>query len=74
MDDPEGASESKTRRKAPPAANQQQTADYIAGVAFELGEMAADAELPFLRYLVEMVTHEALLEGEKYRRRSTDKQ
>lgn len=74
MDNPEETSRQKTRRKAPPSPNQEQTADHIADMAFELREMADEAGLPFLRYLIEMVADEAMRESGKPRRRRTDKQ
>jgi hypothetical protein len=64
--------EVKPQSEAGPAPDQQQTAEHVASVSFELSEMAAMAEMPFLKYLLDMTIEEATQQGQMSRRRRTD--
>jgi hypothetical protein len=62
----------KTQSKAGPAPDRQHMAEHVASVSFELSEMAARAEMPFLKHLLDMTTEEAMQQGYLSRRRRTD--
>lgn len=65
-------SEAKAQSEAGPAPDQQQMAEHIASVSFELSEMAARADMPFLKYLLDMTMEEAAQQSNMPRRRRTD--
>lgn len=65
-------SEVKTQSEAARASAQQQTAEHVARASFELSEMAARAEMPLLKYLLDMTIEGAVLQGYRPRRRRTD--
>jgi hypothetical protein len=64
--------EAKAQPKAPYAPDRQQMAEHVASVSFELSEMAARAEMPFLSHLLDMTTEEAVQQGYLARRLRTD--
>ena len=73
MDNIVKLSEVKTQSEAGSAPDQQQMAEHVASVSFELSEMAARAEMPFLECLLDMAFEEAVQQGYMSRRRRTDK-
>ena len=65
-------SEARTRSEAGHAPDRQQMAEHVARVSFELSEMAARAEMPLLKRLLDMSFEEAVEQGHSSRRRRTD--
>ena len=66
-------SEGKTQIEARHAPNRKQMAEHVASMSFELSEMAARAEMPFLKLLLDMTTEEAVQQSSMPRRRRTDR-
>jgi hypothetical protein len=72
MDNIEKLSEVNAQGEAGHAPAQQRTAEYVARASFELSEMAARAELPLLKYLLDMVIEEAVQQGHLFRQPRAD--
>ena len=65
--------EAKAQVAARLAPDRQQMAEHVAKVSFELSEMAARAEMPFLKHMLDLTTEEAVQQGYMARRHRTDK-
>jgi hypothetical protein len=65
-------SDAKTRSEAERAPDRQQMAEHVARVSFELSEIAARADMPLLKHLLDMSFEEAVQQGYCRSRRRTD--
>lgn len=74
MNDPQRLSKLERQNPRLATPNQQQTAEYISAVLFQLGAMAEQAGLPFLKYLLDMTVEEAMQRGDRPDRPRTEAQ